>query len=256
MVQPILIDTHCHLDQYADPIEVIRALDGTAILVVAVTESPFGFERMVRQFSHERHVRIAVGAHPLKAASIPETEWAAFGRCLDRTTYVGEVGLDFSPHGIATRAVQERAFRRVLGEVAARDKVLSIHSRRAEVATIEMLEEYGVKRAIFHWYSGPLGVLDRAISAGHYCSVNPSMVRSTHGRKVIDLVPPHRALAETDGPYTRVGARPTVPADIDVVYRHLANAWGQDVSSVTERVYRNFTGLIEKTSKHNSSNPV
>ena len=244
MTKPVLIDSHCHIDQYEEPLTIIRSLDTTAIVVIAVTTSPSAFIHLRRRFADEGHLRFALGVHPLYAATLVESEWAIFNLCLAETRYVGEVGLDFSPQGISSRAGQERAFRRVLQAVAGRDKVLSIHSRRAEAPVLELLLEFKARPAVFHWYSGPLGVLDQVLRAGHYCSLNPAMVRSAHGQKVIGCLPKERVLVETDGPYVKIGGRPATPKDIDLVYRYLSEHWGQSLSQVIEQVYTNFQALL------------
>src|SRR5581483_48855 len=157
---------------------------------------------------------------------------------------VGEVGLDFSPEGVSSRSEQERAFRRVLQAVAGSNKVLSIHSRRAESTVLDLLREFKARPAIFHWYSGPLGVLDRILEAGHFCSVNPAMVRSAHGQKIIGRLPKARVLVETDGPYVKIGGRPATPIDIDLVYQYLSEHWSQPISQVVEQVYSNYLTLL------------
>ena len=94
MAKVALLDTHCHIDQYEKPLAVIRSLDTTAILAVAVTTSPSAFALLHRRFAGERHLRFALGVHPLHAAALPESEWRLFDRYLAETRYVGEVGLD------------------------------------------------------------------------------------------------------------------------------------------------------------------
>ena len=105
--------------------------------------------------------------------------------------------------------------------------MLSIHSRRAEVTVLEFLLEFKTRPTVFHWYSGPLGVLDQILRSGHYCSLNPAMIRSTHGQQVMGRLPKERVLVETDGPYVKIGGRPETPKDIDLVYRYLSEHWDQ-----------------------------
>jgi len=239
-----LLDTHCHIDQYLDPASVVRGLEGSGVVVIAMTNAPSAFERLRRRFSGERRLRYALGAHPLHVAAFPEIEWQLFQRLLGETTYVGEVGLDFSRDGVATRAAQEQAFGRVLRVVAGRGKVLSVHSRRAESTVLEMLEEHRSAPVIFHWFSGPLSVLARALEAGHYCSFNPAMVASASGRRVIGGVPPDRVLLETDGPFVRLEGREAVPADVRTVCGYLAALWEVDTREVVDQTSRNFMNLI------------
>ncbi len=50
------------------------------------------------------------------------------------------------------------------------------------------------------------------------------MVSSERGQKVIERVLRSQILVETDGPYVRIGGRPALPTDVDIVYRHLARS--------------------------------
>jgi TatD DNase family protein len=252
MVRAVLIDTHCHLDQYADPFAIVRSLDSVALMMVAVTTTPSAFGRLRHRFGGERHLRLALGIHPLHAGMLPDFEWRLFNHYLPETKYVGEVGLDFSPQGSGSRVEQEQAFRRVLQAATGHNKVLSIHSRRAEARVLDLLNEFDAEPAIFHWYSGSLGVLDHIIEVGHYCSLNPAMVRSEHGRQIIDRVPRSRVLVETDGPYVRIGNRPATPADANIVYQYLAKRWAQSTTTVVDHIYSNFIALLEGVKKPGS----
>jgi len=244
MVYRIMLDTHCHIGEYHDPLAEVRALDRSAVVAVAVTSSPRDFEELHRRFGGGRRIRVALGAHPLRAARLGESEWHVFERCITETSYVGEVGLDFSPEGERTRAAQERAFRRVLRTIAERRKLLTVHSRGAERRVLDLLTDSNVGPAVFHWYSGPLGILDTLLDAGHYCSFNPAMVRSKRGQEIIRRVPKDRALAETDGPFVKVGRRRAIPGDVRLVYQHLSQLWQQPVGVVIEAVYHNFLSLV------------
>jgi TatD related DNase len=146
-----------------------------------------------------------------------------FQRLLDRTDYVGEVGLDHSQQGRNSSAREREVFERIL---ALQDvgRVLTVHSRRAEKETVELLEQSGVT-AILRWYSGPLGVLERALVAGLYFSVNPAMLGSANGRRILAALPRKRVVTETDAPYTKVGGRASERRDVPGVVAELARMW-------------------------------
>lgn len=246
MAPPLRLDTHCHLGEYADPLAILAG-PAADVLIIAVTQAPSVFHTLRNRLAGQRRVRVALGAHPLVVAQFPPLEWQLFAQYLDETTYIGEVGLDFSAQGAPTRTEQEQAFTRVLQHVAGRGKVLSIHSRRAEARVLELLTSHRVGPAIFHWYSGPLGVLDQVLAAGHACSINPAMVRSPNGQKVISRIPRNRLLVETDGPYVRVGQRPAEPADVGLVYDFLCAHWGCDQPTAIAQVYNNFRAILPRS---------
>lgn len=246
MTNPIyLLDTHCHIDQYSDPVSIVRSLDHTRVIVIAVTTAPSVFQRLHHQFAKEIHLRLALGIHPLLANKIVEGEWSIFQRCLPLTRFISEIGLDFSPVGTATKQVQQQVFERILGMVKGKDKILSIHSRQAEATVLDTLQKYSARPAIFHWYSGNLTTLEAVIKAGHYCSVNPAMIVSNKGQKIIEKLPRNRILVETDGPYIKASnGKPVSPSNVELVYSYLNKIWAESYEATTQQVYTNFLTLL------------
>ena len=114
------------------------------------------------------------------------------------------------------------SFRFVLKVLRGKEKFVTVHSRRAESAVLDMLEEEGRSPVVFHWFSGSTTVLRRALARGHFFSINPAMAGSPNGKKVIAALPPERVLTETDGPFVQVGGRPAVPLDVGLVEDYLA----------------------------------
>ena len=107
-----------------------------------------------------------------------------------------------------------------------------------------MLEEFNIKGAVFHWYSGPLTVLDRAVQSGHYFSVNPAMIRSKKGKSIIDRIPSDRILTESDGPHVQLRNQPVRPTDIKRVLEVLRSIWGMSFEESKAQVTSNFMKLI------------
>jgi TatD DNase family protein len=49
-----------------------------------------------------------------------------------------------------------------------------------------------------------------------YFSVNPAMIRSQSGQRLLREIPGDRILTETDGPFVKVGSGPARPSDVAV----------------------------------------
>ena len=243
-----LVDTHCHLDQFRDPEAVVRNLRGG--LVIAVTTAPSTFAALKRRIGRTPGVRIALGAHPHHVADFPPVEWRLFESYLPTTHYVGEVGLDFSSRFVGTREAQVRAFRRVLTMLGDRtgtprvSRLVSVHSRRAEGAVLDLLVELRIAPVVFHWYTGSSANLERLLAEGHYCSFNPAMLRTRPGSACIRRVPPERALCESDGPFVRVNGGPARPFHVAEVYARLATEWGVPITEVAARNMANLRMLM------------
>jgi len=238
------IDTHCHVDRFPDPSKIATDCEAAKLFVVAVTNLPSHFELGHEHLVDHKYVHLALGLHPLNAAK-HQDEIEKFCHLAPTAYYIGEVGLDFSRDGQSTRDEQIRVFASILEALQGSRKLLTLHSRGAEAVVLEMLTEYGIGPAIFHWYSGGVGTLQSAIESGHYVSVNPAMTRSAKGKSLIERVPEDRILTESDGPYVKVGRNPAVPSDVVDVLVHLARQWDQDLAEVEDRIEANFSTLTK-----------
>jgi TatD DNase family protein len=238
----VYVDSHCHVDRYPDPEAVLEAAASSRVVTVAVSDTPSSFKRLSAKVGPRSLLRLAVGIHPLTASRTTEHDMRLFGRLLEETDYVGEVGLDFSVRGRPTRRRQTEVFERILAEPPIRRKVLTVHSRQAEADTIRLLADARV-HAILHWYLGALKHLDTALDAGLRFSINPSMLASRRGQRVIAALPPDRVLTETDGPHTTHDGRASEPRNVPALVAALAELWNEDFEVVRRRLFENMAAL-------------
>lgn len=239
-----MLDSHCHIDLYSNPHRVLTEVARQNITTVAVTNLPSHFVLGAPHVASVKSVRLALGLHPLFADKHTPTELKKFRELASSTSYIGEVGLDLSIEGQSTADKQRTHFRLVLEAVSDRPRFLTIHSRRAEAEVLELLAEYQVRNAVFHWYSGPQKLIDKIIDAGHYFSVNPAMIRSTKGRSAIERIPQERILTETDGPYLQVDGKPAMPADVQLVLEYLSGVWAMPPEQVERLIWANFQTIL------------
>ncbi|MBB5295823.1 Tat protein secretion system quality control protein TatD with DNase activity [Deinococcus metallilatus] len=163
------------------------------------------------------------------------------------TSYVGEVGLDGSGHGRAFLELQRASFEFVLEALGRRTHLMSIHSRGAEAEVLDRLSAHGVQRAVFHWYTGPLRLVDAILSAGHAFSVNPAMMRSASGRRIIAQIPADRLLTESDGPHIRLEGQAQDPRAIPALVAELAPTLGLTPEELAEQIFHTLKALLSPT---------
>ncbi len=239
------VDTHCHINLYPDPTGVAQRAARQGLTVIAVTNLPSEFEGAFPHVQGLRNLRLALGLHPLHSQHHAE-EKARFSLNFNKTSYIGEVGLDFSREGVSTKSAQLSSFRFVLECVRNHSKLLTIHSRGAETAVLDLLEEFQRRAAILHWFTGPISAAERALLAGHFFSVNTSMVRSGKGRKLIEVLPKTAVLLESDGPFIDLGKRPVEPGDLLLVEEHLEKVWGVSGEEVRQHLSANFSSALTR----------
>lgn len=196
----MIIDTHCHFDMMSQPEAYIRQKEQAGDIVIGMTNLPSHFEMELPHVKRYKHIRLALGLHPL-LASENKNELPLFDSLLDQTSYIGEIGLDFSKEGLSTKEDQISTLRKLLEKLEGRKKIISVHSRKAEKELFDLLCEYNINNVIFHWYSGPIDLIPSIISKGYYFSINEAMTISKNGRTIIKEIPRSRILTESDAPF-------------------------------------------------------
>jgi len=240
-----LLDTHCHLDSYADPLKVLSSARAANVDVVAVTESPEAFRRFRTRLGRVQGVSVALGLHPGSTASAAPGQLQRFFRMLPSADWIGEVGLDYNSRVDAReRKAQYSTFSAVVEHQLARTTPMTVHSRGAASDAVAVLEGTGA-RAVLHWFTGTPRQASRGADAGLWFSINSAMVRSKSGARVLGAIPHNRLLLETDGPYCMFQGRPSEPRDLPKVVEHVARLLSlhpaETVSILEENVRRFLT---------------
>lgn len=225
----MIIDTHCHFDMMPNPEAYISAREKMGDIVIGMTNLPSHFRMGQPHLKGYKHIRLALGFHPLLAAE-RRKELTLFKQFVDQTSYIGEIGLDFSKEGIATKEEQINVLCEVLATLRGKRKIVSVHSRKAEKELLDLLCEYEMQNVIFHWYSGSVDLIPDILNKGYYFSINEAMCRSKNGQSIIERIPSDRILTETDAPYNN-------KVNINQVLTVL-NMKGRDV-------YANFKRLLD-----------
>lgn len=228
-----MIDTHCHFDMMTSPISFIKDCEGRGDVVIGMTNLPSHFLQGFNHVKDFKHIRLALGLHPLLMAE-NEHEIPLFIKNVDKTSYIGEIGLDFSKEGVLSKDEQIRGLKIILSALKGKKKLISVHSRNAEKELFSLLEEYSIENVIFHWYTGNKSLIPEIIAKGYYFSVNEAMTATSSGRSIIGSIPKDRILTESDAPFNR-------KSDLVSAYKYLNSIGitGQDIMN-------NFKNLILK----------
>jgi TatD DNase family protein len=246
-----LVDFHCHLDLYPDHAEAVARCEREGVFTLAVTTTPKAWPRNQELAAATRHVRAALGLHPQLVAERSH-EIALWKELLPRTRYVGEVGLDAGPKFYRSFDRQKEVFAEVLTScAAASDKILTVHSVRATKIVLDMIEKHLPPtrgRVVLHWFTGTAAEIRRAVDLGCYFSVNAEMLANENRAVANRAFPLGRVLTETDGPFTRTGARPSEPGDVWQAVEGLACLHGLEAVDVGRRIGANLKALLGEVS--------
>lgn len=236
-----LIDAHFHLDFYRDHQFWYNQINAMKQYTLCVTNSPEIYFSCKKLYPETRYVKFALGYNPQISTSTPLNKQLFLSQ-LGSTKYIGEVGLDYSAKNVSSKGIQVEAFDFICHNAAKYNKVLSVHSRKAEKDTLDILTRNKVQRAIIHWYTGDLETLQLFIQKGYYFSVNTNMCATAKGQSIIRQIPLERILVESDGPFTKVDTQKFTPVNLHQVYTMLSTATG--IPHFDKLVYDNFNSLL------------
>ncbi len=234
-----LIDTHAHLDEVQDLEGALkRAQDAGVQAVVGVGTDLASNEKILQIAARfPNFVLPAVGLHPWRLEGIdPAAHLGFIEKELPRCVALGEVGLDFALK--TSKEEQEEALRGLLTLARRAKKPILLHARRAWAEAFGMLKSQGIERAIFHWYSGPLDLLQQVIAQGYWVSATPAAAYSARHRLAVQAAPLDQLVLETDAPESYRGAR-SEPKDLLETLQSVSELKGRPPGEIAAHTYWN-----------------
>lgn len=246
-----MIDFHCHLDLYPNPVEAANECVARSIYVLSVTTTPSAWRVSQRLLERSGRIRVALGLHP-QIAHERRGEIDLFQELIGDARYVGEIGLDGGPEYRAHWKVQNEIFLKALEAASkAGGRILSIHSRHAATAVIDVLSQNrDAGLPVLHWFSGTPNELNLAIDMGCWFSVGPTMLNSERGQSLVAQMPRERILTETDGPFTKNQGMPLFPWDAQRAVKTLASLWQTHEREVEGQLMENLREIVALGTQH------
>ena len=180
-------------------------------------------------------VLAGVGIHPWR---VHEEKLESVLPLIDKADFIGEVGLDYR-FAKAPKELQIEYFKFFAEKALETNKLINVHALDAWRDAFEILNKLGVKRAIFHWYSGPEDLLKDIEGAGYFVTVNPSITFQQKHRRVIEKASLDIIITESDGGYEYRG-KLLEPTDIVNVIPMLAKLKGVSEEEFLKKVEENF----------------
>ncbi len=204
----MLFDTHAHYDDAQfeeDRNEVLQSLkeSGVGLVLNPGADLPSS-QRAARLAQEYDFVYAAVGVHPHEAEGWNEEQAGEIRRLLKspKVMALGEIGLDYH-YDLSPRPQQKRCFEEQLAIAKELDIPVIIHEREAAQDCLEILQRSGVKKGVYHCYSGSLETAKILVGMGFYLSFT-GVITFKNARKapeVIAWMPEDRIMIETDSPY-------------------------------------------------------
>lgn len=205
------IDSHVNLhhQSFASDRDAViaRARDAGLARMLTICDKIENFPQVIAIAEAHEDIYASVGAHPHYAKDHRELDPAKLVELggHDKVAGVGETGLDLH-YKFSPLEDQVAVFRAHAQAARTLDKTLIIHTREADAAMAELLEEEAGKgplRILMHCYTSGAELARRALKLGGYFSFSGILTfkNADEVRAIAREVPLDRVIVETDCPY-------------------------------------------------------
>jgi len=239
-----VIDTHAHFEELADPQAAVEEARKEGVLaVIAVGQDiPSNEKALEMAADNPGFIFPAVGYHPWRIAPEKDEETLNYiDKNLTKCVALGEVGLDYKAK--TKKKVQKALFLKLVALAKKHDKPIILHCRYSHKTAFDMVKEAGLKKVIFHWFSGPVELIPEIASAGYYMSASPALLSNPYHAKIIREVPLSRLLLETDAP-VRYGDLTARPVHVQLTLKEAAQVKGKSPADIADETTRNARAVF------------
>ena len=255
----MLIDSHVnlHAPQFAeDQAEVIdRARQAGVGLMLTICDKVSSFEAVHAIAMAHDDIWATVGTHPHEAKERPDLDAQTLIDLAARPKVVGigECGLDFH-YDLSPREVQAQVFRVHCAAARATGLPLVVHTREADQAMGQILEEEHAKgpfKLLMHCYTSGPELAARCAALGAWFSVSgiATFRAAEDVRALVAAMPADRIIIETDCPYLApvpMRGRRNEPAYVAHVLAKLAEIRGWSLEEAEARTEDAFFNLFDR----------
>lgn len=240
-----ILDAHCHLHEYSDE-EIEKEIANLGIAVIAVSDDAQSSRRTLELAERYSWVIPALGLHPweVEPDRISEVDEIIELVRSYRVRILGEIGLD-KRFRRETYMYQLEVFKRFLEVAKEMDLAMTLHCVDAWREVLDLVSRASVRVAVFHWYTGPVELLQEIKDRGFYISINPAIVVQDKHKLIAKHAPEDIMLVESDGPYNYRGTR-LGPHLIDRAIEEIARVRNDDPENVRRIIVENSRRFLKE----------
>lgn len=231
------VDAHVHIYGYSID-TVKRFIRDLEIILLGVAEDLSSSMKVLELSSKVNSLIPAVGIHPWNIKDSSYSELEKVLEIAKSVRILGEIGLDkrFARESIDK---QLEFLEKFLSFASENDLRVNLHTLDAWRDVFELLVRYEISGAIFHWYSGPIDLLNEIDAQGYFITINPAVKFQKKHREILKKAPIEMILTESDGPYNYKGVNLS-PALIPDTVKEIARVKEIEEKEVKKIIYKNF----------------
>lgn len=251
-----IVDVHAHMDMLEDLDGAIaRAKEAGVKAILANGTNPTSNRKVLDLAKKYSIIKPALGLYPtdIYDMTLEEVkEELDFILSQKKVIALGEVGLDKKwseedkPRSKELLTHQVAVFEEVIKASKKSGLPLIIHSRKAELEVIELLEKHNVKKVVMHCFMGKKKYVKRIQENGWYFSIPCLVTKLDQVKYIVETTPLSKLLTETDAPYLAPAGKdyPNEPANIFESLQTMAALKKMEVNELADQLYLNYMRLF------------
>ncbi len=260
----VFLDVHCHLTY--EPLiskidEVIQRAKRNNVKIIITNGTNPKENRIAIELSKKYpEVKYALGYYPTHIQEITEEELDKEIKFIrtQKPIAIGEVGLDYkftseehpeNPNEqeiIRIKEKQKKGFQKFIDLAKELNIPIIVHSRKAELDVIEMLEKSNHKKIVMHCFSGRKHLVQRVLDNGWYVSIPVTVIKLQQFQEMVQKAKLSQLLTETDAPW--LGPEPGTtnePSNVILTIKKIAELKGFNEKEIEDQIYFNYMRLFQ-----------
>lgn len=253
-----MIDAHIHLDHYKDnEIDLLMADSACIEWLLSVSFDLESCKRNLQLAKTYNKVKTAFGYHPEQSLPAKEylnelVDWMEKHR--NEMAAIGEVGLPYYLRKKQKMSSEQYSHYIALLELFVKlaknwGKPIVLHAVYDDAPIVcELLENFRIPKAHFHWFKGDQKTIARMIENGYYISITPDVLYEQEIQKLVYTYPIEQMMVETDGPWPFKGPflhKMTHPNMMKDTIDMIAKIKNIPKENVFDRVFQNTKDFYE-----------
>ncbi|MEM4710815.1 MAG: TatD family hydrolase [Candidatus Woesearchaeota archaeon] len=261
----MLIDVHAHMDfkEYLgfkiDTEEIIKICKEKNVVAIVSQGTDIESNRVALELASKYDIiKAALGIYPTNCVDLFKNNKELFYKEISfidsqlrkkNAIAIGEVGLDYKEIDPTddNKKIMKDCLKEFIKLSKKHDVPIILHSRKAELEIIELLEEENMKnkKVIMHCFSGRKHLVQRVKNNGWFLTIPANVLRTEHFQYIAKDVPLSQLLTETDSPYLSPFANKiNNPSNVIFSIKKIAEIKKMNEEEVANIIYNNYQKLF------------
>lgn len=248
-----LVDVHAHMDFpefKKDLNQVISRAETAGVKAIISNGTDIASNRRVLELSSKYPlIKPALGFYPTDIIKVSEEEFLkelAFIKN-QKPIALGEIGLDakfgeFNPE--EKYSLQKERFMEIISLAEKIKRPVLLHTRKAELDVIEIMESSKLKEVDFHCFSGKKSLVKRIIDNGWKMSIPVNSFKVQQFQQNIEMLPLNQILTETDSPFLSGTDERNEPANVIKTIKLIAKMKKMEDEEVANQIFMNYQRFV------------